>query len=99
MDFLFATQELEGLYTKETNAHKYPKEVITGFFEVMEIIVAALDTRDIRAFKSHRYEKLKGRRNLERSLRINKQWRLIVVEENIDSQTTIRILKLENHYE
>ena len=44
----------------------------------MSHIAEAVDERDLYALKGLRYEKLKGDRAGERSLRLNDQWRLIV---------------------
>lgn len=49
-----------------------------GFRKVMQIIRAAVDERDLYRHKSLHFEQLDGPRAGERSLRINKQWRLIV---------------------
>ncbi|WP_017319060.1 type II toxin-antitoxin system RelE/ParE family toxin [Mastigocladopsis repens] len=70
--FNFKDKKLEALYTEEKNAHKYPN-VVDDFFEVMAIIDAAVDERDLYAQKGLRFEKLKGKRGKEeqRSLRLN----------------------------
>ncbi|MGH7213751.1 MAG: type II toxin-antitoxin system RelE/ParE family toxin, partial [Tepidisphaeraceae bacterium] len=51
---------------------------VKAFLEVMAAIDAAVDERDIRALKGLRYEALKGDRSGQRSLRLNRQFRLIV---------------------
>ena len=51
---------------------------MTAFFEVMTLIDSAPDERTLYDLKSLHFEKLKGKRKHERSLRLNKQWRLIV---------------------
>ena len=51
---------------------------MTAFFEVMTLIDGAPDERTLYDLKSLHFEKLKGKRKHERSLRLNKQWRLIV---------------------
>ena len=78
MRFHFKTRQLEALYTEEKDAHKYETGVVDAFFEVMSAIDAARDERDLRALKSLRFEKLLGSRKGQHSLRLNKQWRLIV---------------------
>jgi toxin HigB-1 len=52
--------------------------VTNGFRKRMQSIRAALDERDFYALKSLHFEKLKGNRDHERSMRINDQWRLII---------------------
>jgi proteic killer suppression protein len=76
--FRFKTSKLQALYTSERDAHKYPPEVVDAFFKVMARIRAASDERDLYALKALRYEKLSGSWAGYRSLRLNRQWRLVV---------------------
>ena len=66
MRFRFGNKKIEALYYEEKGARRYPPEVVDGFFEVVAIIRAAKDERDLHALKSLRYEKLKGERAGER---------------------------------
>lgn len=77
MRFIFKNKALELLYTERKDAHKYPIEVVNGFFRVLAIIRNAQDERDLRALRSLNYEALKGKRSHQNSLRLNQQWRLI----------------------
>lgn len=52
--------------------------VTNGFRKRMQSIRAALDERDFYAQKSLHFEKLKGDRDHQRSMRINDKWRLIL---------------------
>jgi len=52
--------------------------VVDEFFEVLRIVDAAAGIGDLYAFKSLHFEKLSGDRSGQRSLRLNRQWRLIV---------------------
>lgn len=78
MHFEFATKALAQLYYEEKGAHRYPANVVESFFDVMATIEAAVNESDIRAFKWSRYEKLKGDRQGQISLRLNDQYRLII---------------------
>ena len=53
-------------------------QVVDGFFEVLRVVDAAEGVGDLYAFKSLHFEKLTGDRSGQRSLRLNRQWRLIV---------------------
>jgi proteic killer suppression protein len=99
MRFRFKDKKLEALYTEEKNAHKYPN-VIDDFFEVMTIIDAALDERDLYAQKGLRFEKLAGQRGKQgqRSLRLNKQWRLIVSLEIDEAGSYLQIIDIEDYH-
>ncbi len=78
MRFTFKTRKLLQLYEEDKGAAKYDAGAVTAFFEVMAIIDGAPDERTLYGLKSLHFEKLKGKRKHERSLRLNKQWRLIV---------------------
>jgi toxin HigB-1 len=97
--FRFKDKKLEALYIEEKNAHKYPN-VVDDFFEVMAIIVAALDERDLYANKGLRFEKLVGQRGKQgqRSLRLNKQWRLIVTLEEDEEGSYLQIIDVEDYH-
>lgn len=51
--------------------------IVKGFRKAMQHLRAALDERDLYASKGFRFEKLKGRGD-DRSMRLNKQYRLIL---------------------
>jgi toxin HigB-1 len=97
--FKFKKRKLQELYTDEKNAQKYPN-VVDDFFEVMAIIGAAKDERDLYVLKGLRFEKLSGQREKsgQRSLRLNKQWRLIVSVEKDEDGTYLLIIDIEDYH-
>lgn len=97
--FEFKKKKLELLYTEEKNAHKYPG-MVDDFFEVMAIIDAAVDERDLYAQKGLRFEKLQGKRGKEgqRSLRLNSQWRLIVSIDEDEEGHYLIIVDIEDYH-
>ena len=99
MRFRFKDKKLEALYTEEKDAHKYPG-VVDDFFDVMTIIQSAPDERDLYAQKGLRFEKLTGKRGKQgqRSLRLNKQWRLIVTLEKDEQGAYLQILGIEDYH-
>lgn len=99
MHFKFKKKKLELLYTEAKNAHKYPN-VIDDFFEVMTIIESIESEQDLYNFKGLRFEKLKGKRGKEgqHSLRLNKQWRLIVSIEEDDEGTYIHVIDIKDYH-
>ncbi|MGK7886759.1 MAG: type II toxin-antitoxin system RelE/ParE family toxin [Crocosphaera sp.] len=98
--FQFKKKKIEALYTEEKNSHKYPDVVVENFFEVMSIIEAAESEQDLYALKGLRFEKLSGKRGKEgqRSLRLNNQWRLIVVIEKDAQGKYILIIDIEDYH-
>lgn len=78
MEVEYDDPELERLEQDPEFTAGQSMPVVKGFRRVIAQIRAALDERDLYALKSRRFEKLKGDRQHQRSLRINDQWRLIV---------------------
>lgn len=99
--FVFRTKQLAALYNDEKGAAAYPTGVVDAFFEVMHIIEAASDERDLYALKSLHFEKLKGARGQrgERSLRLNDQYRLIVRVEKDTEGKYMLIMELGDYHE
>ena len=78
MRYQLSTSKIRRLYTEEVGARKYPPEVVDAFFEVMAVVDAADSERDLRALKHLHFEKLKGKRQHQRSLRLHGGFRLVV---------------------
>jgi len=93
MRFEFINKDLRSLYTDEKNAHRYPPGLVDSFFDVIAIITNAANENDIRALTSLHYEKLKGKREGQVSLRLNDQFRLII--QIIDETTGKKIQIIE----
>lgn len=79
--FKFKKKKIYSLYYEEKGAEDYQPAVVDAFFEVMTKIAAATDERDLYSIKSLHFEKLEGERGKrgERSIRLNDQWRLILI--------------------
>ena len=56
----------------------FGREVVKAFRKRLQLIRAAPDERDFYALKSLHFEKLKGGREGQYSMRLNDQWRLIL---------------------
>ena len=98
MRFEFRDKDLLLLYTDEKNAHRYPSGIVEAFFEVMAIIENATSEADIRAFKSLHFEKLTGNREGQVSLRLNKQYRLIVQIEKDEQGKFLWIIEINDYH-
>jgi len=99
MRFSFKANKIKSLYEYAKDAHKYPN-VVDDFFEVMDIIENVQNSREIYAFKSLRFEKLEGKRGKaeQRSLRLNKQYRLIVILRTDQQGEYLEILDIEDYH-
>lgn len=78
MDVEFDDDDLERLYTDAQFTAGYSQEIVRSFRLRMQQIDASLDERDLYALKSLRFEKLKGDREGQSSVRLNGKWRLIL---------------------
>jgi proteic killer suppression protein len=78
MEVDFDDDRLDRLETDRDFDAGYGREVVKGFRKLMQVIRAAPDERDFYALKSLHFEKLEGDRSHERSMKINKKWRLIL---------------------
>lgn len=72
--------------------------MIKSVKEKLIILEAAPDERVLRNWKSLRYEKLKGDRQDQRSIRINNQWRMVFELENDSEPPTITVLAIEDYH-
>lgn len=72
-------------------------EVAKAFRKRMQFIRAAADERDFYAMKSLRYERLRGQREGQRSLRLNDQWRLVLRVEVAAGKTAVIIEVVDYH--
>jgi proteic killer suppression protein len=68
------------------------------FRKVVGIIRAAADERDLRALRGLAFEKLKGRRAHQCSLRLNDQWRLIIEIRGQPPNKKIGIVAVEDYH-
>ena len=77
---------------------KWSSEVIKTYQKKILIISSATSELDIRAIKSLHLEKLQGDRRETYSIRINRQFRLIISFEIDNDGQYVAILELTNHY-
>jgi len=73
-------------------------EVVRGYRKVMRFIRSAADERDFRMMRSLNFEKLKGDRSHQYSLRLNQQWRLVVEVRKSDPRNVILVVAVEDYH-
>jgi proteic killer suppression protein len=78
MEVEFADAALDRLETDARFDAGLPAEVVRAFRRRMQQIRAAQDERAFYALKSLHFEKLKGGRAGQQSIRLNAQWRLVL---------------------
>jgi len=94
----FLGKKLEALYTREKGARRLDPEVYEAFLEVVAAVQAAKSPQDLRALKSLHYEKLKGDRRADRSLRLHKGYRLIVREQRDADGIYVEIIEIDDYH-
>lgn len=78
MEVVFDDADLDRLETDAQFTAGRSQEVVRAFRKRMQQIRAFRDERDFMAVRSLNFEKLKGKREGQHSVRLNLQWRLIL---------------------
>ena len=97
MNVRHADRKLERLEFENGFTAGFGNDVVKAFRKRMQFIRAAVDERDFYAMKSLHYEKLKGRRSHQRSMRLNDQFRLIIEIESVNGRTVV-IVSIEDYH-
>lgn len=75
----FEDDDLRRLYEEPNfRLSSIGNDLTRAYRKVVGFVATAFDERDLRAMRSLHFEKLEGDRLRQNSLRLNKQWRLIV---------------------
>jgi toxin HigB-1 len=98
MEVRFVNSELESMEPKDGPTGNYADTAVNGFRKAMRFIRSAADERDFWSMRSLNFEKLKGDRSHQYSLRLNKQWRLIVEIEKGNPKNTIVVIGIEDYH-
>ena len=98
MEVEFGTRELERLATDPGYTAGYPPEVVKMFRRRVQFIDAAPNDLALRNQRSLHFEKLKGGRAGQRSIRLNNQWRIILVLRTEQEQRVAKILGIEDYH-
>ena len=98
MDFRFEDDDLEKLYTDPNYVHGWSPAVVAAFHRRMVTIRSAPDERTFYGLKSLHFEKLKGARSHQHSIRLNDQWRLVVELEGKGPDKIVAIISIEDYH-
>jgi proteic killer suppression protein len=98
MDVDFEDASLKRLEADPGFTTGYDAVIVKAFRKRMQIIRAAVDERAFYALKSLHFEKLKGDRDGQSSMRLNDQWRLLLrVHQNEDGKKVVVISIIDYH--
>jgi toxin HigB-1 len=97
MDIEFKDAKLELVETDRAAETRLPLTVINSLRDKLVILRAASDERTLRSWKSLHYEKLE-RPGDQRSIRINKQWRLVFTIDTKVKPNKMTVLGVEDYH-
>jgi len=100
MEVVFDNDELDQLETDPKFTGGRPPPIVKAYRKRMQIIRAASDERDFYKLNSLRFEKLRGKRKHQYSMRLNDQYRLILelLGENPLQGTFVKIVGIEDYH-
>lgn len=98
MEVEYGQKSLALVETDRAADTRLPISVINSLRQKLVVIRAAPDERTLRNWKSLHYEKLGGNREGQRSIRINKQWRLVFTIDTTCRPNKITILGVEDYH-
>jgi proteic killer suppression protein len=98
MEIDYADGDLKRLATDPSFDGGHSREVVKAFRKRVQLIQAAIDERDFYALKSLHFEKLAGDRHGQHSMRLNKQWRLILTLEKRGNGKTVVIIEIADYH-
>ena len=98
MEVDFDDADLSQLETDAKFTGGFPPEAVRGFRKALQAVRAAIDERDLRN-GGMRMEKLKGAMSGLFSIRLNKQWRLILrIEKALSGGNKAVLLRIEDYH-
>ena len=99
MDAKHADPDLERLEVDATYTGGYDRDLVRQFRRVMLLIRSVPNESELYKYPSRHFEKLKGTRQHQHSLRLNKNWRLVVEIVKSARASHLRIIEITNHYQ
>ena len=98
MEVTFDSGDLDRLETDLAFTAGLPLSVVKMYRKRLHTIRYAPDERDFYQLQSLRFEKLKGSRQHQRSMRLNGQWRLILEIRELSESKQVVIVGIEDYH-
>ena len=98
MEVEFASNDFDHLEIDPTFTAGLSRAVVRAFRKRMQTIRAAPDERTLYALKSLHFEKLKGKRSHQRSIRLTKKWRLVLELKKDGDKSVVVIVAIEDYH-
>jgi len=94
----FRKPELEDMLYDPKYRGSWPAAVVKAYHKVVNWVKQSVSSQDLRGKRSLRFEKLKGKRKHQCSLRLNNQYRLIVELRSVNKTEVVRIIDIEDYH-
>jgi len=98
MQYAYEDDGLHRIYTGEDGDGGYDPGVVKAFRKRIQVIKNGRDERDIRVCKGNHYEKLEPPRDHQHSMRLNKQWRLILEWRGEGEDRVLWVIGIEDYH-
>jgi len=98
MDVDFEDASLKRLEADPGFTAGYDAVIVKAFRKRIQLIRAAVDERAFYALKSLHYEKLKGDRDGQNSMRLNDQWRLLLRMQQDEDGKTVVVISISDYH-
>ncbi len=98
MKIAFKDDDLDRLETDAAFDAGHAPAIVKAFRKRMQFIRSSADERDFRSMRSLNFEKLKGERSHQYSMRLNDQWRLIVEFHGEVPNKTVVVVSIEDYH-
>jgi proteic killer suppression protein len=98
VEIRFKEQKLDRLEVDAAFDAGFSREIVRAYRKYLQIIRSAPDDRVFYNLKSLHFEKLKGARSHEHSMRLNKQWRLVIELEGIAPNKLVAVISIEDYH-
>jgi len=94
----FADKNLDRLETDPSFTNGLQRPLVRAFRKVMQALRAANNELDLYNSKGLHYEKLKGNRSHQRSIRLNDQWRLVLELNSEVPNKKVTVIAIEDYH-
>ena len=98
MEVEFADEDYERLEQDPQFTAGFSVAIVKAFRKRMWLIRQAMDERDLYQMKGQHFEKLKGDRSHQRSMKLNDQWRLVLELVEGNPGKKVRIVGIEDYH-
>ena len=98
MEVEFADDSFDQLEIDPRFTGGFAAAAVSAFRKRMQMIRSAPDERDFYALKSIHFEKLKGDRDSQFSMKLNDQWRLILKLVKKETGKTVLVISITDYH-